>query len=462
MINTNRSQLELSSGGRTKRKRCTSEETDTSLKYAPHDSKRRKEMLALRSPISPVEKKAAHPNLDEINPLDTRIASSTIESQFSLEILLKHNELRLIDQELAKCQIALEQLRRCHLIPYPVSSTSPVSIQLNTTDGTGPALARAKKMPPCAPPFGVTDGPYTRHYAKWLIPDPIFDGDDWPGAPESRVGDIIMDVRASRHSLTGTTAKTAKPALRGTTGLKLQALTNVYPQAKDKVGPCVIRRVDGQTVKLVCLDCHRDNFSSTQGFINHCRIAHRRDFKSHEEAAVASGQVVHPSEMSSKEENQREGYCGSGVTNTSVPNGLVHPLVRSAPTGKEARDACRALLSRVADSKAMLRDGRLPGFTSIPKSECSRNILSKPPSHASRIPHLAELWNLKGCSGDMNDILEEVQLEMDSGDESTSDEVSSDENIDDDVRVLPNPDISSNAYWHRSPSTPLTSDPVII
>src|SRR5207244_3405736 len=30
-----------------------------------------------------------------------------IDSQFSLEILLKHNELRLIEQELAKCQIAM-------------------------------------------------------------------------------------------------------------------------------------------------------------------------------------------------------------------------------------------------------------------------------------------------------------------------------------------------------------------
>jgi ADA HAT complex component 1 len=30
-----------------------------------------------------------------------------IESQLSLEILMKHNELRLINQELAKCQAAI-------------------------------------------------------------------------------------------------------------------------------------------------------------------------------------------------------------------------------------------------------------------------------------------------------------------------------------------------------------------
>ena len=43
----------------------------------------------------------------------------TVTGQLSLEILLKHNELRLIDQEIAKCQVALEQLRRCAEIPYP-------------------------------------------------------------------------------------------------------------------------------------------------------------------------------------------------------------------------------------------------------------------------------------------------------------------------------------------------------
>ena len=53
--------------------------------------------------------------------VDSRQARQVIESQFNLEIRLKHNERRLIDQELAKCQAALEQLVQCYLVPHPTS-----------------------------------------------------------------------------------------------------------------------------------------------------------------------------------------------------------------------------------------------------------------------------------------------------------------------------------------------------
>lgn len=44
--------------------------------------------------------------------------------------------------------------------------------------------------------------------------------------------------------------------------------------------------------RLECLDCKRSDFSSAQGFINHCRIAHQREYASHEAAAFACGQTV--------------------------------------------------------------------------------------------------------------------------------------------------------------------------
>jgi GATA zinc finger len=58
---------------------------------------------------------------------------NAIESHFGLEILLKHDELRLINQEMAKCQIALEQLRRCHLISSSTVQRTQ-SDELNTRD----------------------------------------------------------------------------------------------------------------------------------------------------------------------------------------------------------------------------------------------------------------------------------------------------------------------------------------
>ncbi|CAK7270533.1 hypothetical protein SEPCBS57363_004151 [Sporothrix epigloea] len=227
--------------------------------------------------------------------VDIDAVTDVVQYQFSHEILVKHNELRLIEQELAKCQIALEQLRRCHLIPYPVDCPTPEQM-LEIASGRG-IHVRPKPgatVPKWSPPFGVVDGPYARHYAKWLIPDPVFDGPlaNWPGlAPpvQSSRSYASADARATRNSITD--ASRAR-AVRGASGQKLQALSNGYPQPKDRAGPCVLKRSDGKIVKLVCTDCHRDNFSSTQGFINHCRIAHKRDYKSHDEAAIHCGHPI--------------------------------------------------------------------------------------------------------------------------------------------------------------------------
>ncbi|CAK7211310.1 hypothetical protein SCUCBS95973_001069 [Sporothrix curviconia] len=229
--------------------------------------------------------------------VDIDAVKDVVQYQFSHEILVKHNELRLIEQELAKCQIALEQLRRCHLIPYPIDCPTPEQM-LDIASGRGIHVRPrpGATVPKWSPPFGVVDGPYARHYAKWLIPDPVFDGPlaNWPGlAPPARSSKsyATADARATRNSITDSSKARST---RGVSGHKLHALSNGYPQPKDRVGPCVLKRSDGKVVKLVCTDCHRDNFSSTQGFINHCRIAHKRDYKSHDEAAIHCG---HPIEV---------------------------------------------------------------------------------------------------------------------------------------------------------------------
>src|SRR4051812_5648940 len=41
--------------------------------------------------------------------------------------------------------------------------------------------------------------------------------------------------------------------------------------------------------RLQCIDCGRSNFGSAQGFINHCRLAHGRDFATHDLAADECG-----------------------------------------------------------------------------------------------------------------------------------------------------------------------------
>ncbi|EMC97661.1 hypothetical protein BAUCODRAFT_88692 [Baudoinia panamericana UAMH 10762] len=256
-----------------------------------------------------------------------------IENEFNMQILLKHNELRLIEQELAKCQIALEQLRRCELRPYPGAETPSQSI----THGTGPSLA-----PPAgyaqalyAAPHGVTDGPYTRHYRQWLLQDQLFDTTPLQ-SPAFVIDASHTAARSTRN--TGTSRKSIQKSatLPSRASDPMQSLPNYPPAPKDKAAPMILRRsTDGRLVKLICNNCLRGNFSSIQGFLNHCRIAHKVDYKSHDAAAVDCGRVLNeeeaanlPPEAQAAVTVHKPGGSRSAST-TSTPfktQHLIHPL----------------------------------------------------------------------------------------------------------------------------------------
>jgi ADA HAT complex component 1 len=403
-----------------KRKRHSSEDAPEGLSEETNEAKRRKPHGSEEGDPEPL----SGTGVDELQEDGKRLrhVRETIEGQFSLEILLKHNELRLINQELAKCQVALEQLRRCSLIPYPIAQGTPEAM-LHVSSGTGPAVSNTNTVPQWAAPYGVTDGPYTRHYARWLIPDPSFDGQqvEWNRVPEgSRMA--FSEGRSTRHSVSdlGTPISKARTQ-RGFTGQKLQALSSGYPQAKEKAGPCILKRQDGQMVKLVCIDCKRDNFSSTQGFINHCRIAHRRDFKSHEEAAVASGQPIEIDEVG--------GIVGEEKP-PPVATGLVHPLVANAPTD---RKAYLDLISRIDASMALFKEGKHRGVTSIPTSATSTPIDAVPALSphenfvpSSDVPYLSKLMRSKGFDGNLTEMVVEAKQPVEFEELSSPDEESED------------------------------------
>lgn len=415
MANATRPVVEILSGGLPKRKRSGSEDAHASVAAGMEDTKRWKPNAPDDTPE--IDNKAESPAEEKKIVVDANRVRDAIESQFSLEILLKHDELRLINQELAKCQAALEQLRRCHLIPYPQAQGTPESMY-HVSTGTGPALKQSDHVPAWAPSYGVADGPYTRHYAKWLIPDPMFDGiqDSWYlGFDGSRGGKTVPEGRSTRHSFAEANSAVNKArSQRGSAGQKLQALSSGYPVAKEKAGPCVLKRAeDGQMVKLVCNDCQRENFSSTQGFINHCRIAHRKEYKSHEEAAIACGQPIDVDETG--------GIVGEEKTTAAPSNGLVHPLVRNAPTD---RQAYVDLLSRIDASMALFKQGKLPGVTSIPGHPDSRHMKDSqtPPAKAGPgqdlipsmdTPYLSKLMQNRGIGGNLAEIVGEAKQRVD-------------------------------------------------
>ena len=332
----------------------------------------------------------------------------TIESQFGLEILLKHKELRLIDQEFAKCQVALEQLRRCQIIPYPAMSSAFGDLQA-VSSGSGPSF---NNRAPYAPPWGVINGPYSRHYERWLIPDSAFDENvvESPQTP-ARSGKTLAD-RATRGSKSekGVIASKSR-SQRGSTGARLKALPHGYPEPKEEKGPMIVKRSsDGKMVKLVCLDCRRSNFNSAQGFINHCRIAHSRQFLSHDAAIEASGEEI--------DADTEAGLGEMSGSQTTASAGLVHPLIRSAhlarnnsptetanaPSRRKRSQASSPLVSQpaVTVSTPQAMDRRGLGISGNAGSD------PVPFNPSPQTPHLSALLARMGHGGDLDELVTEA------------------------------------------------------
>ncbi|RKU49384.1 hypothetical protein DL546_003326 [Coniochaeta pulveracea] len=355
----------------------------------------KQEAMALLSPVSATTDGVENLKSSAATRPDLEEARETIQFQFGLEILLKHDELRLINQELAKCQIALEQLRRCHLIPYPVSCPTPEQM-LQIGSGTGPALQTrpGAPVPGWAPPFGVVDGPYARHYAKWLIPDPKFDGLP-PLEPQialqnaGRTKVSYVEGRATRNSVSEHHAGKGRPA-RSSAGQKLQALSSGYAQPKEPKelqGPCVLKRSDGQTVKL-------------------------RDYKSHDEAAMHAGQPV---ELDQNGAIIGEEKPPAALLSTPVTGGLVHPFAKSQDITDQ--QAFTALISRIESSKALFYAGKLPNVKSIP-GEPRWSARANPPSQPSftgesSTPYLSQLMRKREFSGNLSEQVADAKVKVD-------------------------------------------------
>lgn len=373
---------------------------------------------------------------------DPNILAEVINKHMGQEILQRHEELRFINLELAKCQTALEQLRRCHLIPYPTACPTPQQM-LDIVDGKVPAVQSKAggSIPQWAPPYGVVDGPYARHYAKWLIPDPKFDGQipEWQAV--SATSATAGEGRSTRNSVPEG-ATIGKRVARGQTGAKPSAAS--LPQPPKTKGPIIVERNDGTFVKLVCSFCNpsRDDFNSTQGFLNHCRISHRREFKSHEEAYNQCGQPASVEEIAKiggEDKGAQGAQSGPPVASTpSAPNAQtaqrpsgVHPLARTDAMAEQ--NAYNQVLHRIESSLKLFHQGRLPGVSSIPGAPSQTPIakVDRKPSKSfvgsSATPFLSQLLQSRNFKGSLETHVEDAKAKAVELDELMSCEDDSDE-----------------------------------
>ena len=348
----------------------------------------------------------------------------TIEHQFNLEILLKHRELRLIEQELAKCQVALEQLRRCEMVPFPGVS----SLSENVSTGTGPALRSDPTLSqPSAPaPWGVTDGPYSRHYAKWLLPDGTFD--PMSMAQQAAIHDSFAsrsEGRATRNSGAGL-PKAGKRTNRESLGSTAQASPN-HPAAtlRNKQGPLVIRRVaDNQFVKLVCKHCHRSDFSSVQGFLNHCRIAHKTDYKSHEAAAQDCGRPLeeHEADLAAQAPPPVGTASRTAAPKQAVPApivGRVHALNQSQPPPPTWK---RQRLAHAHNLKAQTQSPARSTIAKTTVSSATSSWHSSPLVPSTMTPYLSAQFAKHGLGGNLQAATAKAKEKIDLSSEEDADD----------------------------------------
>ncbi|KKY14517.1 putative retrograde transporter [Diplodia seriata] len=363
------------------------------------------------------ERQASSATSVEVDPTAYTPVQQAIETHFNQEILLKHNELRLIEQELAKCQIALEQVRRCQLIPYPGTDAASTDVSC----GVGPALQprHGFTTPEQPAPWGVTEGPYSRHYAKWLIPDPKFDS-----VP-------VASLQAGGRSHAGLSEGRAT---RGRS--KLQALGD--PSAP-KIDPLLHKRsTDGKWVRLFCHhpDCRHSNFSNTQGFLNHCRIKHNQKFESHDQAAVECGIPVDVNELGvvlPNSETTPSTPATGAAPNLNGP--FVHPLIKSNPPTKSKPLPPRALPKK--DSSASSENVQTPDAK--PKAP-STSFVPSP-----QTPALNALLQKQGFAGDLNKLVDFARTKVDLTDMET-------EESDEDAEQSPVAAPKSTATVKKTPS----------
>ncbi|EHY55501.1 hypothetical protein HRR83_008931 [Exophiala dermatitidis] len=355
---------------------------------------------------------------------------NVIQTQLSLEIVLKHNELRLIDQEIAKCQVSLEQLRRCKEIPYPGTQGPSLAV----SDGIGPALRSSFPTPlPASPaPWGVTDGPYTRHYAKWLLPSHRFDGGEPEPVTTFPAGKSPMKSRSTRGSVVDVSQNSTSS--RGQRSGKLKSLPAGYGQPKEKAtGPMIVKRKsDGRMVKLVCPDCGRHDFGSAQGFINHCRIGHGRSFASHDAAADACGDPVELDDSGAM----------IGVEPTATPaTGNVHPLVRSAK------------LLQPTPPRASGSPSTSPGTARATK----RKDVSPEFRGSVLTPNLSELVKNQGLGYDLEGMVRDAKEKVEMPESDSEDETMEDDVPQANMPQGRHPQVAGTKQPHKSTMSPISS-----
>ncbi|KAL6449692.1 AHC1 Protein AHC1 [Candida maltosa Xu316] len=185
-----------------------------------------------------------------------------ITNQIDLEIQLKHRELNMNEHEIGKIESQMLVLRKFF------------------------EISKNKK-------FDNEPREFTRKYFELL--DKSFNStynnikQVLEAGPPQIGSKYINDpmFASSSSSTAGHSYRT-----RSTTSSLRPSATSVTTGVRNPSLGCLYRRTDGVVVRLTCPTCQRSNFSSAQGFLNHSRIAHTKEYTSQDAAALKCGEII--------------------------------------------------------------------------------------------------------------------------------------------------------------------------
>lgn len=223
--------------------------------------------------------------IEKLQHIPTEKLREIITNQIDLEIRLKHKELSMTEEEIGKCEAQMITLRNFFQVP---SSTSfreePSDFTAKYCDLLGKALAVNYQS---LKNGGLSDVSAGSSVAQDLTEDQLQLLQQQRDQQYAQNQGYALEQGHSYR--TRSTTSSLRPSFGSMGG-------GLFPGRPTTVG-CLYRRTDGIIVKLTCPDCQRSNFSLAQGFLNHSRIAHSKEYTSQDAAALKCGTILSQSEQ---------------------------------------------------------------------------------------------------------------------------------------------------------------------
>lgn len=238
-------------------------------------------------------------------PMET--LKAIITNQIDLEIRLKHKELSLTEKEIGRCESQMITLRKFFKIPSNVNfDNEPNGFTHKYSNLLSQALnfnyenlSKLSSLSELLGP-GALLGTGVAGDGNRILYSDASSVSSWGGAGCNQ-GDGLgsRDLSSGPGSFGPDEGETPTHSYRTrSTTSSLRPSSSV--SSRRQTYGCLYRRTDGIIVKLTCSTCLRSNFSSAQGFLNHNRIAHSKEFTSQDAAALQCGEIL-PTEEQDEE-----------------------------------------------------------------------------------------------------------------------------------------------------------------